>query len=187
MSQNLSSAAVVIDASWIRSVGQYVLIRSKMICCVRMQYDHNWSISGDTICQDLFFRSDTITYVWTGLFRSSPRWRCQSVMIITVGVPDSGLCGTHMNIRSDALCLSLTSHQQLRSYGDGATAYSLIRRTDEAGDRTCDPWFTRQVTYPLHHSGSVLMLSSQTDTLCCDRIRLWSRYLSGSRSWIIKI
>ena len=31
---------------------------------------------------------------------------------------------------------------------------SLIRQTGEAGDRTCDPWLTRQVTYPLHHSGS---------------------------------
>ena len=31
---------------------------------------------------------------------------------------------------------------------------SLIRQTGEAGDRNCDPWFTRQVVYPLHHSGS---------------------------------
>ena len=23
----------------------------------------------------------------------------------------------------------------------------------EARDRTCDPWFTRRVTYPLHHGG----------------------------------
>ena len=47
-----------------------------------------------------------------------------------------------------------TSHQQLRSYGDGATALTLIRQTGEAGNRTCNPWFTRQVAYPLHHSGS---------------------------------
>ena len=54
------------------------------------------------------------------------------------------------------LCLFLTptSHQQLRSYGDGATTESLIRQTGEAGDPTCDPWFTRQVAYPLHHSFS---------------------------------
>ena len=36
-------------------------------------------------------------------------------------------------------------HQQLSSYGDGATALSLIRQTVEAGFRTDDPWFTRQV------------------------------------------
>ena len=52
------------------------------------------------------------------------------------------------------LCLCLTSHQQLRSYSDGATAESLIRQTGEAGNRTCDPWFTRQAVYPLHHSSS---------------------------------
>ena len=52
------------------------------------------------------------------------------------------------------LCLWLMFHQQLRSYGGGATDYGLIRLTGEAGDRTCDPWFTRQVAYPLHHSGS---------------------------------
>ena len=23
----------------------------------------------------------------------------------------------------------------------------------EARDQTCDPWFTRRVTYPLHHGG----------------------------------
>ena len=33
----------------------------------------------------------------------------------------------------------LTSHQQLRSYGDGTSVYSPIRRTGEARDRTCDP------------------------------------------------
>ena len=33
----------------------------------------------------------------------------------------------------------LTSHQQLRSYGDGTAVYSPIRRTGEARDRTCDP------------------------------------------------
>ena len=25
----------------------------------------------------------------------------------------------------------------------------------EAGNRTCDPWFTRHSTYPLHHGGDV--------------------------------
>ena len=47
----------------------------------------------------------------------------------------------------------LTSHQHLRSYGDGTSVYSPIRRTGEARDRTCDPWFTRRVTLPLHHGG----------------------------------
>ena len=41
--------------------------------------------------------------------------------------------------------LCLTSHQQPRSYGDGATAKSLIRQTGEAGNRTCGPWFIRRV------------------------------------------
>ena len=26
-------------------------------------------------------------------------------------------------------------------------------RLGEAGNRTCDPWFTRHSTYPLHHGG----------------------------------
>ena len=43
----------------------------------------------------------------------------------------------------------LTSYQQLRSYGDGTSVYSLIRRTGEARDRTCDLWFTRRVTFGL--------------------------------------
>ena len=38
--------------------------------------------------------------------------------------------------------MCLTSHQQLTSYGDGATAFSLIRETGETGNRTSDPWFT---------------------------------------------
>ena len=36
--------------------------------------------------------------------------------------------------------LCLTSHQQLRSYGDAATAWSLIGQTVGAWDRTLDPW-----------------------------------------------
>ena len=59
-----------------------------------------------------------------------------------------------MLVMLNMLCLCLTSHQQLRSYGDRATAYSLIRQTGEARDRTCHPWFTRQAVYPVHHSGS---------------------------------
>ena len=66
--------------------------------------------------------------------------------------------------RTPAICSSLsftfwlvdwglTSLQQLRSYGDGTSVYSPIRRTGEARDRTCDPWFTRRVTSPLHHGG----------------------------------
>ena len=39
--------------------------------------------------------------------------------------------------------LCFMSHQQLRSYGDGATASSFIRQTGEAGDQIKDPWFTR--------------------------------------------
>ena len=33
----------------------------------------------------------------------------------------------------------ITSHQQIRSYGDGTSVYSPIRRAGEARDRTCDP------------------------------------------------
>ena len=32
-------------------------------------------------------------------------------------------------------------------------------RLGEAGNRTCDPWFTRQV-YPLHHGGFLVCVSS---------------------------
>ena len=39
-----------------------------------MRYDHDWSISDDTIYHKLVSRSDTITYVSTGLSRWSPRW-----------------------------------------------------------------------------------------------------------------
>ena len=53
------------------------------------------------------------------------------------------------------MCLCITSHQQQRSYGEEATALSLIQQTGKVGDRTRDPWFTRWVVvYPLHHSGS---------------------------------
>ena len=38
------------------------------------------------------------------------------------------------------LCKGFTSHQQLRSYGDGTSVLSLIRKTGEARDRTHDPW-----------------------------------------------
>ena len=59
-----------------------------------------------------------------------------------------------MFVYFDALCRSLhlfvdwalMSHQQLRSYGDGTSVYSPIRRTGEARDQTCDPWFTKRVT-----------------------------------------
>ena len=37
------------------------------------------------------------------------------------------------------VCLCLTSHQQLRSFGDEVTAYSLILQTDEAGDLDRQP------------------------------------------------
>ena len=38
------------------------------------------------------------------------------------------------------MSLCLVSHQQLRSYGDGATVCSLIGKTEEAGDQTLDPF-----------------------------------------------
>ena len=38
----------------------------------------------------------------------------------------------------------LTSQQQLRSYGDQASLYTLIQQTGEARDRTCDTWFRKR-------------------------------------------
>ena len=32
----------------------------------------------------------------------------------------------------------------------------------EAGDRTCNPWFTRHSTYPLHQGGFYLKISSHS-------------------------
>ena len=49
-------------------------IRSDTICWAWARYDHDWSIEGDTNSHDLVSRSDTITYVWTGLHESSLRW-----------------------------------------------------------------------------------------------------------------
>ena len=34
----------------------------------------------------------------------------------------------------------------------------------EAGNRTCDPWFTRHSAYPLHHGGFSMPKNAQ---LCC--------------------
>ena len=41
-----------------------------------------------------------------------------------------------------------------RSYGDGTSVSSLIRKTGEAGDRSCDPWIGSLACYPLHHRRS---------------------------------
>ena len=41
-----------------------------------------------------------------------------------------------------------------RSYGDGTTVESLIRKTGEAGDQSCDPWIGSLACYPLHHCRS---------------------------------
>ena len=49
-------------------------IRYDTICWAWMRYDHDCSISDDTICHDLVSPSDTIRYVWTGLSRSKPRY-----------------------------------------------------------------------------------------------------------------
>ena len=35
----------------------------------------------------------------------------------------------------------------------GAPADSIEIGSGEAGDRTCDPWFTRHSAYPLHNGG----------------------------------
>ena len=60
------------------------------------------------------------------------------------------------------VCLFLTSHQQLRSYGDPRL---------KAGNRSCDPRFTGQAVYPLHQSGSYILtteLSCPTESLVHD-------------------
>ena len=41
-------------------------MRSDTIHCAWERHDHDWQISGDTVCHDLFSRLDTITYVQTG-------------------------------------------------------------------------------------------------------------------------
>ena len=38
-----------------------------------------------------------------------------------------------------------------RSYEDGTSGLSLIRRTGEAGNRYCDPWIGSLACYPLHY------------------------------------
>ena len=44
-----------------------------------------------------------------------------------------------------------------RSYGDGTSVESLIRKTGEAGDRSCDPWIGSLACYPLHHRRSSMI------------------------------
>ena len=38
----------------------------------------------------------------------------------------------------------------MRSYGDGTSVSSLIRKTGESGDQSCDPWIRGLVCYPPH-------------------------------------
>ena len=63
----------------------------------------------------------------------------------------AGLCPTCSETPRELSChnrlvdCSLTSHQQLRSYEERILVYSIIQQTGEAQDRTCHPWFTRQV------------------------------------------
>ena len=40
---------------------------------------------------------------------------------------------------------------------------SLIQQTGEAGDPTCDPWFTKQAVYPLHHGSSKMSESFKSE------------------------
>ena len=74
---------------------------------------------------------------------------------------------TNVYYEGVCVCLSLTSHQQLRPYGDGFTTKS--RSTDWRSQiEPGTPCFTRQVVYPPHHSGnegvviSILMLFTNT-------------------------
>ena len=48
-----------------------------------------------------------------------------------------------MNIERVSLCL--TPNKLLRSYGDGATAKSLISQTGGARDRTADLWVQKNI------------------------------------------
>ena len=45
------------------------------------------------------------------------------------------------------------------SYEYGATSKSLVRLTDGARDQTHDTWFKMGLFYPLHHSGSIHIIS----------------------------
>ena len=92
-----------------------------------MRYDHDCSISDDTICHDLVSPSDTIQIRLDRIVPIGSTMVFRPATVITMEVPDLGRCGT-------------------RVY--------------------------------------VLMRSSQTDTPCCDRMRLWSCCLSQSPSRI---
>ena len=59
-----------------------------------------------------------------------------------------------------------TSHQQLRSYGDGATSLNLIQQTGGAGNRTCDPWFTIKASGQAPPSDSVNRFISSPASVC---------------------
>ena len=80
--------------AWIRSdASRYVLIWFAAHGC-----DHGWSISGDTIWNDLISRSDRITYVRAGLSWSIPRWGVNLIRSSRLGVPDLGRCGTRIYV-----------------------------------------------------------------------------------------
>ena len=61
----------------------------------------------------------------------------------------------------------------------------------EAGNRPCDPWFTRHSAYPLHHGGFFVDLLCFCSVLCllclCARLficALWSPAGKGLTSWL---
>ena len=71
------------------------------------------------------------------------------------------------------------------SYGDGTSVKSLIRKTEEAGYWSCDPWVGSLACYSLHYR------RSQPDRKICFRTirnqktvqKSVKRYFGGTVSW----
>ena len=98
---------------------------------------------------------------------------CASPWSSTVVTQDQLFSGGSM-LLFFLLCLCLTSYQQIRSYGDGATALSLIWQTGEARNRTSHPWFIRQAVYSLHHSAPEGSMFGSTEQIKPKRTELYT-------------
>ena len=70
--------------------------------------------------------------------------------------------GKSLNCNSSNMLMVVCACFTTNSLGHMETGaqHRLTTLTGEDGDQTCDPLFTRQVVYPLHHSGSLLEVAS---------------------------
>ena len=78
------------------------------------------------------------------------------------------------------ICVSITGREHPKAHRKWF--YVVLWFYGEAGNRTCDPWFTRHSTYPLHHGGSFMFLFCLviTMSLCasvymCFVVTCWER------------